>query len=481
MKRAAALALLLSAAPLAAHVGSPNVFFDGAAGPYPVRVIVRPPDVIPGLAEITVRTQQAQAERVTLQLVPWRTWDKGAPPPDVAEAVPGDPELWSSNLWFMVQSSFSVRVHVEGAAGQGEVLVPVAATAQRILPMKRGMGAVLAALGFFLFVGAVTLAGSAVRESSLGPGETPGPRRRNVARFVMVATALFLALLLWGGKSWWDGVAAEAQADIFKPFAVESAARLDGSRQTLTVKVADERSRDWTPFMPDHGKLMHLFLLREPGLDAFAHVHPVPVAMEGYKVALPPLPSGTYRLYADVVHESGFPQTLVDTVAIPAAPEGATASSMTPDPDDSWSIGQPAGDAARESLLEGGGTMLWHREPLAAGRETTLRFSVRTAEGDPAALEPYMGMLSHAVVTRQDGTVFVHLHPAGSINMTAQQLFATKLGAKPAMDHSAHGGPSVPSEVTFPYAFPKPGRYRLWVQVKSGGQVMTGVFDAEVG
>ena len=37
------------------------------------------------------------------------------------------------------------------------------------------------------------------------------------------------------------------------------------------------------------------------------------------------------------------------------------------------------------------------------------------------------------------------------------------------------------SVVSFPYEFPKPGRYRLWVQVKSGGKVQTGVFDVEVG
>ena len=36
------------------------------------------------------------------------------------------------------------------------------------------------------------------------------------------------------------------------------------------------------------------------------------------------------------------------------------------------------------------------------------------------------------------------------------------------------------SSVAFPYAFPRPGRYRLWVQVKIRGEILTGVYDVEV-
>jgi len=62
-----------------AHIGSPNVLFDGAAGPYAVRVIVRPPEVVPGLAEVTVRVDAPDVEHVVIRPVFWRAGSAGAP------------------------------------------------------------------------------------------------------------------------------------------------------------------------------------------------------------------------------------------------------------------------------------------------------------------------------------------------------------------------------------------------------------------
>jgi len=43
------------------------------------------------------------------------------------------------------------------------------------------------------------------------------------------------------------------------------------------------------------------------------------------------------------------------------------------------------------------------------------------------------------------------------------------------------GQSMLPNVVGFPYGFPSPGSYRIFVQMKHGNTVETGVFDATVG
>src|SRR4029077_1070885 len=64
-----------------------------------------------------------------------------------------------------------------------------------------------------------------------------------------------------------------------------------------------------------------------------------------------------------------------------------------------------------------------------AGGDAGLRFVVDAPDGRPAMLQPYMGMAGHAVVERDDGSVFIHLHPMGTISAASQMAFAGRTAA----------------------------------------------------
>jgi hypothetical protein len=59
--------------------------------------------------------------------------------------------------------------------------------------------------------------------------------------------------------------------------------------------------------------------------------------------------------------------------------------------------------------------------------------------------------------------------------MAALGLIGQTAGA----GHELHHG-GLPPVVTFPYGFPQPGSYRIFVQMKRAGKIETGVFDAKV-
>ncbi len=494
------LTLLSLPGPLLGHIGSPTVFFEGLAGPYPVRVVVRPPGVIPGLAEISVRVEAEEGLRVSVLPVHARAGLEGAPPADIAQPVRGEADLFSADLWLMERGAYSVFVKVEGSRGAGTAIVPVNGVATQRLEMDLGLGAILGGLGLLLFLGLLAIVHAAAREGTLSPSTEPDARRRRIAWFAAAAAAAILFLGLYGGRVWWNAVDSSFRRNLFRPIPVEAQARVEGAQRILSIAVQWGDRRRASPFIPDHGKLMHAFLVRVPALDGFAHIHPIRRENDRFEVPVPPLPGGTYRLYADVTLENGLSETLTTEVTLPDSPAGDPQAQpfLEPDPDDSWAVSRPFPEARIAPEGSDGGEGLavhWKLDPpLVEGREIQLRFAVTGPDGKPAPLEPYMGMLGHAAVRRDDGTVFAHLHPVGTISMASQELFAKKAkgaalsyridlgGDDPHAGHAMgpSGSATPPSEVSFPYEFPRAGRYRLWVQTKSSGRVLTGVFDVEV-
>ena len=187
--------------------------------------------------------------------------------------------------------------------------------------------------------GMLTLVGTAVREGVLDPGVVPDEARRRRRAGTRWPAAGVIILVLVGMRAWWRSEDRAFRERMFRPLSVKSGViietgrtRVDTSpdvvRLVLMITDSSWLARDEvdvlrargelspTGLIDDHGKLMHLFLVGE-NVRAMAHLHPKTKDSVRFTSIMPALPEGTYRVFADIVHRSGFTQTLTSSVVVP--------------------------------------------------------------------------------------------------------------------------------------------------------------------
>ncbi|MFZ0590659.1 MAG: hypothetical protein WAM39_09265 [Bryobacteraceae bacterium] len=488
------LACLAFTLPALAHVGSPDIYYEGNAGPYHLNVTIQMPQTVPGIATVFIRSTTAGISQMRLAPMALLESTKLSPTPDLAQQSAADPKFFTGHVWLMEPSGFQIHLQADGALGHGELGVPGTAMPQKVLPMQRGLGVLLFILMLFLSAGMVTIIGVSVREAQLEPGVIPSSNDVRKKRIAMVVGGIFVLAVLMAGNNWWS---VEARSEIAKTQPIHLVASLH-SGNLLALNLPDQKAeirpgvyaplwRLYAPakLLPDHNHLMHLFLVRTPAMDQFWHLHPDPSGDHAWFGAnLPSLPAGHYRLFADIVQITGAAPTLIGDIDLPDVVGGSLHD------DDSGGPLPPlplaAGDRAVCSL-PGGYRMVWERDssPLKARTYTVFRFHVEDKNGNVVSdLTPYMGMAGHAEFVRDDLSTFAHVHPMGDVSMAAVQLAEASYTNPPSNPHAGHmmmmHEMSVPPIVTFPYGFPQPGRYRIFVQVKRGGQILSGAFDATV-
>ncbi|MEZ0483762.1 hypothetical protein [Fibrella aquatica] len=527
-----------------AHIGSSGVIVQKQVGKYQLLVSVQPPDVVPGTALVTVYVEKGNPSRIQGRPVYFFEGDEGAPEADPLTNIGNN--RFEGAIWLMESGSTSIQLTLEGADGKVDVVVPVLATSTATREMPAGTGAGLAVMCLLLLAMMITIIGASNADGIWVPGAAKSKSFQRKRMVGMGVGAVCLILILTGGRMWWNSWADEYRTyQLYKaPPLISSATPADG-QVVLTMRPDTtgfannwRRRRDFDLMVPDHGKLMHTFMVRLPGLDAFAHLHPTRRDSLHFQTKLPNLPGGRYLIYTDVVYRSGYAETLTDTVDIPSLKVSAeVAARRTLDPDDSYLITQPLGEKqanpgtlsldkdmaacgipGASTRLSDGSTMIWTDKPstvLETGQLYTLKFAVADPAGKATKLEPYLGMSGHAAILRSDGSVYIHLHPVGTYSMASESMlvnriadtsrtvprlngarfrdsidtYLSNLKTQPASAQYAVLAPEMAgmnhtqttnNMVTFPYAFPKAGNYRIWVQVKRNGQILTGAFDTEV-
>jgi heavy metal-binding protein len=222
-------------------------------------------------------------------------------------------------------------------------------------------------------------------------------------------------------------------------------------RLRLTVREPVTRAvvRD---FVEVHEKRYHLFVVSQD-LEYYDHVHPVQEADGSYVVDLTLPRAGYYKLFSDFLPLGGTPQ-VVPNVLVTADFAGDLASALPHLAADTALTRTAGGMRVSLSLPPDG---------LAAGRDEKLRYHVVDSEtGDAVTdLEPYLAAFGHTLVLSEDTLHYVHAHPV--------ELLPDGSGP-------VRGGP----DLTFRALLPRPGRYRLWTQLKRRGVVSTVAFTLDV-
>lgn len=177
-----------------------------------------------------------------------------------------------------------------------------------------------------------------------------------------------------------------------------------------------------------HTEKLHLLLI-DPSLTDYHHIHPVADNASGtWSFSFTPEKPGTYKFFAEFVltrtqqQVVGVGEILVDSRDRPTV-RFADAS----------------------GVMESGYTFALEKTPrqLKVGSESQFRLRVSREDGQPVELQPVMGAYAHLVAFDEDRDGYAHLHP----KFTGKEKDA------------------VP-ELAFTMLTDKPGKYRLWAQVK---------------
>ena len=218
-----------------------------------------------------------------------------------------------------------------------------------------------------------------------------------------------------------------------------------GRRAHLTFTIRDPETRAVVrTFAIVHEKPFHLFVVGHD-LEYYDHVHPEMQRDGTWAIDVTVPKPGYYKLYSDFLPIGGTPQVIPRLLV-----------AGNPGDLDQARAHLAADDLAPKSADSLNVSLSLPADGLEAGRDEKLVYHITDAKtGKPVTdLQPYLAAYGHTLVVSEDTMEYVHAHPV--------ELLPEKV-------EDAAGGP----DLTFKALLPKPGRYRLWTQLRRGDVVST--------
>jgi len=224
-----------------------------------------------------------------------------------------------------------------------------------------------------------------------------------------------------------------------------------GTPAEFPFRIVDTDGRAVTAYDVTHERELHLVVVARRG-PTFHHLHPQQAADGTWTAALPALPAGSYRLFADTRPSGAEAITLAFDLEVEPVEQAATSSIIDqPDAARAEPVSGDGGTVNASTVVDGIGATLTAR-PVTG--ETAISFDIQR-DGVPVIADPYLGASGHLVALRVGDLAFLHVHPLGE---------------------ATAGDPSL----RFAAQLPTPGSYRLFLDASIDGTVRTFAFVIDV-
>ena len=331
----------------------------------------------------------------------------------------------------MAYGAYSVYVTCRGPRGTGTAIVPVNSFATGRLPLSARIGRDSRRARGLLVAGFLTIVRAGAGESLVPPGEAIDAPRRQRANVVTGMAAAILALALFGGAKWWSAEDSAYRGHMF------------GSPRVDAVVLGGRIASNAAAQSPRHGGVSRDLLAgrarpREDDaplpreLDGNADVRASASAADGlagfhHGSAIGPggSLSAVRRHHAREWAESHGDDTR-------RASARARSRSTPSDSDDTWDRTATVTTLARGRRPRSCRMATRWPGPATARRSRPVNrricgSCVRDSAG-AVAQRPAVSWNGRARRRRSDddGSVFIHLHPMGTVTPTAQQVFALR-------------------------------------------------------
>ncbi len=230
------------------------------------------------------------------------------------------------------------------------------------------------------------------------------------------------------------GLAVSRDGYTLAPLSAEFTA---GRAAELRFQIQDGQRRVVTRFAVVHDKPMHVIVVRRD-LTGYQHLHPTMAADGTWSVPLTLPQPGVWRAYADFTALADDGRQTATTLGVDLVAPGGYAPRALPAP-------------AITTTVDGF-TVGYEGSPQP-GLTVPVSFRVTGPDGASLVLERYLGAYGHLVALRDGDLGYLHVHPEPEL---------------------------VDGMIKFWLTTPGPGRYRLYLDFATGGEVRTAEFTVTV-